>query len=393
MLLPILAILSSIAALVLHGILTWEHFLSRFGSASQTPLCRIGSIFNCAVVAVSDYSQFILQIPNSILGFWTNLAFLVFLSWAIIESRFFKREVPLAISMSQLLSYLILGASIVMGMISAFLLKHFCLFCVLAYLASLVQFFSTFFLFRGKNSVWNPNTLKTSSITIVTILGISYLTKEIIYDQLGGERLTYFIEESLVHWRSEEKKVFDYQLGITYHPAQTSSSRTLIEFVDPFCPHCKFASENLKSFIETRQGTLRLIVKTFPLDGNCNPHIDHKTEDRRRCDWSAWLLCMDQNQWGPLAVDWLFQNQAQLVRMSFKEGVTKFIEQYPNGPDLEQLLLCVGSQETQKKIAQMSAEGHQAKIRGTPAIFLDDKLLSGGHLPMVLERALRELRE
>ena len=131
-----LALVSTAAAILLHGYLTHRHFEVTLGQITGSSLCNISSTFNCDTVAASSYSSF-LGIPLALWGLVTNLmlflmAFSVRATWTGSPSALSRWTVRLSSG--------VFLASIVMAFISVTQLKIYCPFCIVTYFLSVLTF-------------------------------------------------------------------------------------------------------------------------------------------------------------------------------------------------------------------------------------------------------------
>ena len=72
----IVALISQLIAIMLHGYLTIEYFTLKLGQSSGESLCNISQRFNCEAVTASPFSSF-LSIPLSIWGLSANTVLLI----------------------------------------------------------------------------------------------------------------------------------------------------------------------------------------------------------------------------------------------------------------------------------------------------------------------------
>lgn len=381
----LIVILFTILGLGLHAYLTWEHYKIYF-SAGDGPgaLCQAGAYFDCAAVAASQYSQF-LGVPLSIWGFWTNFIFLIAIVWLQLKSAYLEQEAPVARQVVALISILLLGSAVTMGLISTWLIKKACLYCMGTYVTSSVQFLLVFKFLKTLKPM-EGRLLMKGVFTLIAIPALSFFSKQLIDKSIGVGGLGYYIAESLNDWKNNPSQEFDLNLGITIPPdSEPSTQWTIVEFVDLFCPHCKHASYPLKAFVQSRP-QVKLVVKLFPLDGMCNPAIEHSSGNSLRCQWSWFLWCAHEQGYGNKVLAWIFEHQAELANLSFQEG-RKNIVQELGLPDTT-LSACENSEDVKNKIKQMAEEGKKAQVKGTPSIFLQGKLLPRGQLIPVLEKAM-----
>jgi protein-disulfide isomerase/uncharacterized membrane protein len=381
--------LSSITALLLHAYLVWEFFQVKFSiGASGNSFCSISEKFDCAAVAASPYSA-VFGIPVAQFGLWTNLVLAVLLFCHWLTNKITEDSGPLVrfglLSSSGLLAI----GTVTMGSIALFAMKTYCLFCMATYVLSIISILGVVSLLRSELKGWFRDFKPMWLLPILLIPVGSWLTHAIIMDQLGGKKLPLIIQESVLEWQNNPSHTFDYSTGVTYGNSSFESSKyVIVEFVDLFCPHCKFASTPLKAFIKSRP-EVALLVKLFPLDGQCNSALG-SDGDGFRCKWSSVVVCANQKGQGPQTLNWIFDHQSELAQKSFDVGLKDLLSSNPNLNESD-LSPCIEDEGTLKTIQSMAEEGKKAGIKGTPTIFLNTRQLPRGQLIPVLEAAIKSL--
>jgi uncharacterized membrane protein/protein-disulfide isomerase len=389
-----LGILVSGLALVLHAVLTFEHYKTQLAIGDgPSALCHAGDYFDCSVVAASSYSH-IFGIPLALFGFWTNLLFLISWIWFHIKSLWLGENSPQARVINFSLAMLLVTASLVMGSISFLAIGKLCLYCLLTYFISFIQLGLHVTSISPKEtlSILSSNSLIKGLGVLTMIPAGAWITQRVWDKSVGADRLDYYIHESVSEWLQNPVHEFHLERGIIYRNS-SQAKHYLVEFVDLFCPHCKHASHPLKAFIQSRPD-LAIIVKLFPLDGNCNPAIEHSSPNPIRCEWAKWLLCINQQNppMGSKALDWIFEHQSELATKSFEEGRKDAEEALTLPIPKDQLTQCMQNPDTEQALRSLGEEGQKAKIQGTPSIFLNGRLLPRAQVLPILEKAYSALK-
>lgn len=319
-------------------------------------------------------------------GFWTNFVFLILtlISWSSLSSkpRLWSR-------VAFLFAILIAASSVVMGLVSFLYLNTYCLFCIGAYVASALQLLGTV---KDNQShqesfVSDLGLLFTQGrgalASFVAIPVLAFVSNAMILDSYGAGKLDIIVQESLNDWSSAQSVEFDTTKGLVFQSTpQTPAKVTVVEFIDLLCPHCKMASPTIHAFVEGRPDA-QLIVKIFPLDGTCNPEIK-RAGDGVRCTLAYQVLCAEKlNQKGWAALKWVFEHQQDFFSGDSTGLITK-MQQYL-GLSEEGLKACQADPETMNLVTFMANEGTKAQIRGTPAVFLNGKMVDKGQVVPVLE--------
>ncbi len=382
----------SVLTLAVHAYLSLQHYQLKMGIAEGPSICNLSSTFNCDTVAVSKYATlFVAGIPLALLGFFTQFVFLIFLLCV----RFGLSENLVA--MKRLLFYFssfVFAVSLVMGGISIALLGTYCLFCMAAYGLSALQLFASWKLQRealGSHFSKDLQAYFTQSRWVLVLLVLIPITAwtahQIILDSYGFGKLNLVIEDSIRDWQAATPVEFKLDQGLSLQKTQATPKMVIVEFADFLCPHCKMASSPLESFAQSHPD-VRLIFKTFPLDGKCNRSIQHQG-DGARCQLAAATFCAEQlAKKGWLTHHWIFEHQEQLAKDG--AGAIELIIAAV-GLDSASFKSCLNTDSTTEAIQSMANEGNEAKIQGTPTIFVNGKLLPRGQVLPVMEAAYQKL--
>lgn len=380
-----LAFLSGIAALATHFYLTQHYYELHLGLSAGSAICNLNKTFNCDAVAASRFST-LLGAPLALWGFATQLILVLFtlifgLGLSSDKSRIGRYTLYLS-------SFTAL-ASIVMGTISMFALGTYCLFCMVAYGLSFLHLFA----------IWNlqeQSPLKgiqhdlTSALTdhrwvaicIASIIPITFFLNKVFVDQLGGSMMKDAAESSLMGWQSSNVVTFTDD-GLVKGPAQ--AKMTIVEFADFLCPHCKHAAPSLKVFVDSHPD-VRLVFKVFPLDGSCNASTEMPKGDGTRCLLAKTVVCANKlAQKGWEVYEDIFAAQETFYSPGLAaEKLKSVVEKH--GIEPSKMEACRNSEETHKSVQDQSQEGLNAKIEGTPSIFVNGRFLSRGQMLPVLQR-------
>ena len=143
----------------------------------------------------------------------------------------------------------------------------------------------------------------------------------------------------------------------------------LIEFADFECPHCKLAFEIVEEIVAVRQD-LRVTFMHFPLDMACNPLVDRPMHERA-CELAMIGECAHQQGKFFEAATVLFEGAPTPDIMTKLEA---------KGLDRKAIDACLTSESTKLAVGKDVKAGLDAKIQGTPALFLNGAQV-GGALP------------
>lgn len=383
-----LAALFTLIAVFVHGYLAKQHYALKFGGATES-ICNINATFNCDAVAASGWSAF-LGVPMAIWGATANVILLILL----LIARYGLSDHPERSGRYALwLATLVAAASIVMGGISLTLMNAYCVFCMLAYVLS---FLGLFFAWRGAGgfgplvadlkALFGEN--KATGILFVAIPLVAIFVHKSALNTMGFSRIAAEAADRVAQWKVNPEMTFDETKGLIRGPA-TGARLTVVEFADYLCPHCKHAAPVLATFAGVHSD-VKIVFKPFPLDGVCNPEPQMPKGDGVRCRIAGFVQCAEKlNQKGWDAQHHMFENQESFFEGKAADDVFK---DYcaKAGVDCAPLVACADSSETRDEIKALAQEGLNAKIRGTPTIFANKRLLTGGQYMPILEEAHKQ---
>ncbi len=374
---------SQLLAIVNMLYLSFVHYNLKFGIRGDKSLCNINDTFNCDVVNLSPYAV-LLGTPLSLWGFFANLVLLLLGFWILIEEKENKKYH--IYSLLLLLAGLIALTSVILGVISFFVLEAYCLFCLLAYLLS---FISLGAIFKWKNTL----SFKTKAdidfsksfklyLPILLIAPITLMANEIIKSNLAGQMLKQ-LDALFLDWQDSPPLEITTEGALVYSSHTQPAKMNIIEFADFQCPHCQVASGILHTFIKSRDD-VELTFMSFPLDGACNEAIPRSSNGR-----SCWLAfatyCADQQDKGWQMHDYLFEKVTEVRR----SDLTKIAQKINlNESSFSE---CLDANSTLEAIKAQAREGENAKITGTPSLFINGKHLPSGVTWVMLEKIYNSL--
>ncbi len=383
----------SLLTMATHLYLTNQHYQLKLGSASGPAICNLSATFNCDSVAASRYAN-IWGIPVALLGLITQIVFFVLL----VSTRFELSASPDWLRrMLFWLSAFTFVVSIVMGSISTFWLGTYCLFCMAAYVLSLLQLVGTWQIqtARPLHSLANDlnhlfGQARWVLILLVLIPASAWVVNNMALSSAGFGKIEMMVQDSLNEWEASSAQSFQADRGLVQGSTAPTPVMTIVEFADFLCPHCKMASVPLEAFTQSHPD-VKMIFKVFTLDGTCNKAIPNRG-DGLRCKLGAGVMCAEQiSKLGWKAHHWVFEHQEDLHQVS---DVKPIIEQMSKdlGVDFENMQTCMNSDASQDLLQAMAQEGANAKIQGTPTIFVNGKNLPRGQFLPVLEGAYQKLK-
>jgi protein-disulfide isomerase len=135
---------------------------------------------------------------------------------------------------------------------------------------------------------------------------------------------------------------------------------TIVEFSDFQCPFCSRAKATVDQVMQAYDGKLRLVFRNYPL-----PFHD-KAEGAAK----AGICAAQQNQFWALH-DAMFAHQDKLALDDLKATAKSL------GLDAAKFEKCLDDTATAQALAKDKADGEAAGVNGTPAFFINGRLISG----------------
>jgi predicted DsbA family dithiol-disulfide isomerase len=186
----------------------------------------------------------------------------------------------------------------------------------------------------------------------------------------------YLIERSRSHYRdillTRLKKDFGFksyleplraQMATDGHPSKGSATAavTIVEFSDFECPYCGGLYPTIKQVEKNYPDSVRIVYLQFPL-ANIHPHAMKAAE--------ASLCAADQNKFWEFH-DSMFENQRELSVPDLKQRAVNL------KLDTNAFNECLDSGRKSAAIQADVDAGAKAGVTGTPALFINGRLLSG----------------
>lgn len=141
----------------------------------------------------------------------------------------------------------------------------------------------------------------------------------------------------------------------------------ITEFTDVLCIQCARLHATLKSLRERLPpGSFCIEPRQFPLDTKCNPFVQVRHGRSARCLAAAAQICLEKDEKAFEFSGTLFGNQANLT----EEKVYKFAAPYISRSTLER---CIGSPETQAKLAEDVALAYRYHAKGVPLVLVNGR--------------------
>jgi len=297
------------------------------------------------------------------------------------------------------LATLILGTSLVMGTISATQLRSYCLFCIVAYGASLISFEA---LRRTQVKPWRHlqtdllQLFSTHRGVLGTLVAIPLLSMFVhsymVRSHKAGDdpSIASLVQSSMNDWASREAIQWNVEPSLVRGPDAAQAKMVIAEFADFRCGHCGRAAPTLAAFAKAHPD-VRMMFFNFPLDGECNSAIERG--DGISCYLARAVHCAGKSGKGWELEELVFAKQQEFYGVSSVDGAASRLKTMaaPLSLDWNTLDSCIQDPATTSAIQSQAEEGVRAKVRGTPSIFVNGRLLERGQLIPVLEAVYSNL--
>ena len=396
--------LSAIMILCLTGVLLsavslYEYVLISSGLSTGGTFCRIGQLFDCAPGILSPWSAF-LGIPLGAYGLAFYLGLLLFgilaRSEALVEPRIFA-DVSLvaALSAGILSVFLFFVSQLVVGALCPICMAMYAVNFALLAAAWLAGRTEKFFarlrfgvlsiasfpmVFVGAATGAGPKAtalVRFSAICGLSMLFAVYLAPAFIYGSLLMRRA----EDShvLKNWAAQPQVRVaaelsgglerDYLRGLPSAPIQ------IVEFSDFECPACRQVYVMLEEILREYEGKAALSFRNFPLDKACNPGVEREFH-QNACYAAHFSRCAGEQGRYWEAVDYLFrmpefdaEKDPEKIRQAIRRGAQVL--------DLDGQAVdeCIQSGRHLGKIREDIEQGNKIGVEGTPAFWINGRLL------------------
>ncbi len=177
--------------------------------------------------------------------------------------------------------------------------------------------------------------------------------------ELYGEVIRQLKQESEVAIMLDPPRI---EVSVDDDPVlgKDSAPITIVAFSDYECPYCSRAEETVKKVLSSYEGQVRVVFRDYPLDFHKNAA---KAAEAAGC-------AHEQGKFSAMH-DKLFQNQRALG----KEQLVGYAEQI--GLEMGEFNECLDSGRRASEVQADFEDGSAVGVNGTPAFFINGRLLSG----------------
>jgi protein-disulfide isomerase/uncharacterized membrane protein len=370
---------SILASIGVHSYLLNEHIKAKYTPEPASQFCHISDYFNCGASIASPFSE-IFGIPLAVFGIFTQLTILFFALKVLLADKSENRA-------SSATSVLIMSGfsaavSVVMAMLSIFVVQSLCPFCTGAYILSFIGLFCSWILFWPLRAKWSPQVFKKLFFAGLFILASGFLTGKIIvrkyYDKDTQELIALLVQD----WKSQPEKNLESVVA-PIKIGSDSAKMKIVEFADFLCSHCKAAFPKLHKFTESNRDS-QLIFQAWPLDG-CKG-----TTPGRQCELAIVSYCSNLQNKGAEGMEYLFDSQQVFYQSTQLEKELELMADFTK-MDSKTLLDCFKDPNSLELVKKQVAAGTALELKGTPSIFINNKFYNGAPEPAALQEIYKAL--
>ena len=365
-----LGLLASIASSYVHYRLLTD--------ASYTSVCDINTSFSCTQAYLSRYGS-LWGVPVAIGGV---IFFALVLLIAGIAGRSASPARETAPAYIFALSTIGLAVVLYLGWASYFVLRTFCILCAITYVAVIALFIisggaTTFPMTtlpgRARRDVRTLVSSPLALLLAVLLIGGAVSAIAAFPNELGsnGQSATSAaLPPVTADERAKIAEWWEVQPKVEMPISNDGAKVLIVKFNDYQCPACKLTHESYKGMLQKylASGQVKYIVKQYPLEGECNPHVPNGNHFAS-CEAGAAVIMGRAKGTSAKLEDWIFAHLGppQLTPEQVKDaartvgGITDFDAQYPRA--LEELRTDAGM-------------GKLLKVGSTPTFFINGRTLA-----------------
>jgi uncharacterized membrane protein/protein-disulfide isomerase len=380
------ALLCAIVGLGASVAAAYVHYRLLFDPSYQS-FCDVNTTISCTQVYLSRYSTY-RGVPVAVFGgLWFAVAGL--LSVAGMTARQTVREsVP---GYLFVLSTIALAIILYLAYASFFILKAYCLLCLITY-AAVIGLFVT----SGAATSFPMTTLPRRAARDLRVLLGSPLavTIAVLFCAGAATTLAFFPREGAVASQAappppsaSQSSEFERVMATTPRVPiviPTDGAKVLIvDFSDFQCPFCKQAFYAYKPILQKYEaqqpGAVKFVLKDYPLDSECNVNVTGGGPHPSACEAAvAVRLAQPHNRMDAME-EWLFNNQPSLTPPVVRQAahdvgqVNDFEAKYTFTLEL---------------VKGDIALGHQLGVKSTPTLFINGVKFEGVLAPQYFDQAI-----
>ena len=371
--------LSVIVFLLLSGIGTsiylFQSHYKVYTDISYASFCALSKAINCDTVSQSSYSIFC-GLPVSVWGL-VGYIFMLAVVWLSFDTQNrILHQYPILITIGSIFSVF----SIILGVISAKIIKAYCLMCIATYGINFLLLFMVWLVRRRfEKSSWKNSILQNIQyikdkkihisvllfVTALTILSIkTFIPKYWSFDADAIERglCRTGITEDGSPWIGAD------------HP-----NLTIVEYTDYMCFQCKKMHFYLRGMLNKYPDDLRLVHKHFPMDQQINPSlIESLHPGSAVLSLLAIYATLQDKFWD--VNDYLYNHNVKKRGAIYLREIAE-----TTGLDLNLLKQGLSSKKVRTSLDRDIISGLKHNITSTPTYIIDGQVYTGQIPPQIFD--------
>jgi uncharacterized membrane protein/protein-disulfide isomerase len=339
--------------------------------------CAISKAINCDTVSQSPYSIF-LGLPVPIWGIFGYGFFLLFLLLAKNKDAVPKRIWTLLFLMALGFS----GYSVILALISSFIIHSYCIMCIVSYAISFLLLFYTWIIRKRFESggiimglKGDLNFLlnkKSHSLALIGIFVIGFILMR---------------TSCPAYWHFKAPQLSAHiPVGMTEngHPWIGAENPKLVitEYTDYQCFQCKKMHYFLRQLVEKYPDKIRLIHRHFPMDHQFNPIVKEPFHVGSGKMALLAIYAATRDKFWKMN-DILFNRAREKGSLNVKELADEV------GINFEDLGRSINDPTIRLKLKRDIWNGLKLNISGTPAFVINDKVYLAQIPPEIIKDALQ----
>ena len=362
-------------------LLVLEHLQLKLGDESDHGVCGASSLFSCKAAAASAFGS-IGELPIAAIGEAYYLTALISLVLAFFTLRSAHQQTSARAQWGSLVLSALTGASMLgllyslfLAVVSALYLGVFCPLCLGLYAVNIT---SALLLWRslevsegGRARPWLGQWAQLWRRPAPWLMAL-LMTASVTAAQ-GAYATRY--NSALKTLKRSQLPPVHVDVSADGPRRGEGSAAVVVEFSDFQCPFCRRFTRQLKQAFEELQQeeggryTFSYVFKHYPISSQCNP----KAPDMhpRACHAAAAAICAEEQGKFWEMHDLLFERQDKLEDSDLGE-YARALEL-----DMSAFVECLPSERVVKRLRGDLREGRAAKVRGTPAFYINGWRFSG----------------
>jgi len=392
-----LALVFAGAGLLVSLLAAYTHY-RMLADAGYVSFCDVSATVSCTQVYSSRFGTFA-GIPVAVFGaIWFALATLLAIAGLVARADV-RESVPGYLFAG---STIALAAVLYLGYASFVILGLVCVLCVTTYAAVIGLFLTsgagTSFPMTSlpRRAVRDLKVLVSSPVAIALALlfagaavsTLAFLPRDAATDSVAAAAVEEAsaqaprTPEVTATQRSEFERYYTAQPRLPLVVPAEGAKVLVVKFNDYQCPPCRATYMEYKGIFakyeQSQPGAVRLVLKDFPLESECNSSI---TTDLHAsaCEAAVAVRLAREHGRAEQLEQWIFENQPRLTPELVREGardvgqVTNFDARY---------------QATLEAVKADIAYGRQLGVTATPTFFINGVRISGGLPPVYFDQAI-----